>query len=337
VTRYAFIFAVVFAVLGIGPAAQVRAQDPSRPAPSVPAPPFTVVAEGSYSAVAGSALIEAFDRSMQELDAAPEQLTPTDVKNATFRRRLLELRLLMDFGAFAYDPSLLETFRDIVDDPYERVGSYQDVDVTQELLMTQVRSDIVGVRLVKMNVALATLRSPTVRQMMRDFLAASSSSIRGLEPNDVPTLWTIAGQTPSDQLDATGNAALLGASALAGIQGSNPFISDVFDPVQEEHFHDVRKGIRATLLLMNMFPDTQRALVGTAEPLFALVSQYGDVNDAFIAYRMALTLGLSQDAPAAYLRSEFVKAQARQQVVLDSQSISALIDRLNAVQDAHRR
>jgi hypothetical protein len=91
------------------------------------------------------------------------------------------------------------------------------------------------------------------------------------------------------------------------------------------------------LLLMNMFPDTSRALVGTAEPLFALVSQYGDVNDAFIAYRLAPTLGLSPDESAALVRSEFIKAQARQQAVVDAHSFDALIARLQQVQQQHRR
>ena len=274
---------------------------------------------------------------MEELDAAPEQLTPTDVKNASFRRRLLELRLLMDFGAYAYDPVLLDTFRDVVDDPYERVGSYQDVDVTQELLKTQITPDIVGARLVKMNVALAALRSPSVRQMMRDFLAAPSGSIRSLGPNETPLLWQTAQQTPTTRLDAVGNAALLGSSVLANIQASDPFIADVFDPVQEAHFHDVRKGIRSILLLMNMFPETREAMIGTAEPLFSLVSQYGDVNDAFIAYRMAPQLGISSDEPATYLRDEFTKAQARQEVVMQAQSFNALIARLQAVQADHQR
>ena len=334
-SRYALICGLVVILLTAVPSPAALAQG-GQP-PSVPAPTVTIDGNGPYTAVVATALVEAFDRAMQELDAAPERITPTEVKNASFRRRLLELRLLMDYGAFAYDPVLLDTFRDIVDDPYERVGSYQDVDVTQTLLQTQVRSEIVSVRLVKMNVALATLRSPSVRQMMRDFLAAPSSSIRALAPEETPLLWKAAQQTPSNQLDAVGNAALLGASALAGIQGSNPFISDVFDPVQEEHFHDVRKGIRSVLLLMNMFPETRQAMIGSAEPLFSLVSQYGDVNDAFIAYRMAPMLGINSDAHASYLRSEFVKAQARQQVVVDSQSFNALIARLSAVQADHQR
>ena len=333
--RFALVFGLIQLMLTGAPTGSVLAQG-GQP-PSVPAPTVIIDGNGPYAAVAGSALVERFDRAMAELDAAPEQLSPTDVKNASFRRRLLELRLLMDFGAYAYDPVLLDTFRDVVDDPYERVGSYQDVDVTQELLNTQVRPDIVSARLVKMNVALAALRSPSVRQLMRDFLAAPSGSIRSLGPDVTPLLWQTAQQTPSDQLDGVGNAALLGSSVLANIQASDPFIADVFDPVQEAHFHDVRKGIRSILLLMNMFPETREALIGTAEPLFSLVSQYGDVNDAFIAYRLAPTLGISGDAPAAYLRDEFAKAQARQEVVVQAQSFNALVARLQAVQAGHQR
>jgi hypothetical protein len=188
-----------------------------------------------------------------------------------------------------------------------------------------------------MNVALAALRSPTVRPIMRSFLASPSGPVRTLAPKDTPRLWDLAGQSPSDQLDAIGNAALMGASTLAGIQTSGPFVSDVFDPAQEAHFHDVRKGTRSILLLMNMFPDTRKALPGTAEPLFALVSQYGNVNDAFTAYRLAPTLGLGQDASAAYLRGEFSKAQARQQVVVDSRSYDTLIGRLSDIQHQHQR
>jgi hypothetical protein len=334
--RYLIVVALTIAVLIGAPAGPARAQGDGN-APAIPQSPVTITATGSYADVVGQALPAAFDRAMQELDAASDQITPTEVKDATFRRRLLELRLLMDYGAFAYDPSLLDTFRKLVDNAYEEVGAYQDVDVIQELLNTQVRPDIVSERQIRMNVALASLRSQTVRSLMRDFLASPSQSIRGLDPNDVPLLWTVAQQVPTNDLDGIGNAALLGASALAGIQGSNPYVADVFDPVQEAHFHDTRKGIRSALLLMNMFPDLRGALEGGAETLFSMVSQYGDVNDAFTAYRIAPTLGVPQDASAAYLRDEFSKAQARQQAVSDADAFNATISALSQVQQQHRR
>jgi len=207
----------------------------------------------------------------------------------------------------------------------------------QELLRAPITPDIMNVRQIRMNVALSSLRSPSVRSVMRAFLASPSSSIRIRDGKDVPRLWNTGGQAPTDQLDGVGNAAMFGASALAGIQASGPFVADVFDPVQEAHFHDIRKGTRAILLLMNMFPDTSKVLAGSAEPLFALVSQYGDVNDAFTAYRLAPTLGVGQDAPAAFLRGEFTKAQARQQAVVDAHSFDAVIARLQQVQQQHQR
>ena len=59
--------------------------------------------------------------------------------------------------------------------------------------------------------------------------------------------------------------------------------------------------------------------------------------DAFIAYRLAPTLGLSSDGAASYLRDEFAKAQARQEAVVQAQSFNALIGRLQAVQADHQR
>jgi hypothetical protein len=329
--------ALLLAVITAAPAGSTYAQGSGTQQPAIPTSPVTISATGSYADVAGPALTEAFDRTMQELDAWPDQASPTDVKNATLRRRLLELRILMDYGAYLYDPNLMGTFRSLVDDAYERVGLYQDLDVVQTILQTPIKPDIVNVRQIRMNVALAALRSPNIRSIMRGFLAAPSSSILTLAPKDTPRLWEIAGQTPGPQLDGIGTAAQFGASALAGIQTSGPFVSDVFDPVQEAHFHDVRKGTRSILLLMNMLPDTRKTLPGAAEPLFSLVSQYGDVNDAFTAYRLAPTLGLGQDASAAFLRGEFTKAQARQQVVVDQHSFDTLIGRLNQVQQQHQR
>lgn len=335
-SRYILIVALLLAALVAGPTGQSFAQGGANQQPVVPPSPVTIAATGSYADVASTALTEAFDRTMSELDGWPEQASPTDVKNATFRRRLLELRILMDYGAYVYDPNLMGTFRSLVDDAYERVGLYQDLDVIQTILATPVKPGIVNVRQIRMNVALATLRSPSIRSIMRGFLAAPMKSPISLAPKDTPRLWEIAGQTPGDQLDGVGTAALFGASALAGIQASGPFVSDVFDPVQEAHFHDVRKGTRSILLLMNMIPETRKTLPGAAEPLFSLVSQYGDVNDAFTAYRMAPTLGIGQDASATFLRGEFTKAQARQQVVVDQHSFDAVINRLNDVKNQHQ-
>jgi len=298
---------------------------------------ITVDGNGTYLATAAPALTGAFARAMQELDTFPEQTTPGDVKDNTFRRRLLELRLLMDFEAYAYDPVLLHTFRKVIDDAYEQVGDFQDVDVTEQILGAPVRADVVNQRLIKMNVVLASLRTATVRSAMRDFLASPSPSIQTLDPDDTPRLWKLAQMTPSTQLDGVGNAAMLATGVFRKLQGGSIFVADIFDRPQEIQFHATRKDIRSTLLILLMFVPTRDATRGQSEPLWALVSQYGDVNDTVVAWRTATSYGGPVDVGANAIRVEFSKAQMRQQAVLDGKSFDGMIGTLNGVQQAHQR
>lgn len=319
---------VGFALL---PASKVFAQG----GPDNRAPTVTISEGGAYVQVAGAAVVAAFDRAMGELDGFSEGIRAEQARDASFRRRLLELRLLMDLYAYAYDPEPLSTYRELVDDAYERVGGYQDIPVVSGLLSVGFPQDLVSLRQLRMNVALAGPRSYTVREPMKAFLGAPTGAIYNLSGKDVPRIWTFAGQTPTNELDSVGNAARMAASALAGIQASGPFIADVFDPVQEAHFHDVRKSIRSVLLLMQMFPDTRAAIQPIAEPMFQLISQYGDVNDAFIAYRLAPRLGANQGAAADFLRAEFVKAQRRQSAVSEQRTFENLVHALSLVQERH--
>lgn len=298
-------------------------------------PTVTINEGGSYSQVAAPATVAAFDRAMGELDGFSEGIRPEQARESSFRRRLLELRLLLDLFAYAYDPEPLGTYRELVDDAYERVGGYQDIPVISTLLSTSFRPDLVSLRQLRMNVPLAALRSGVVRESMKGFLSSPTGSIYNLSGKDVPRIWVFAGQTPTNDFDAVGNAARMGASALAGIRASGPFVADIFDPVQEAHFHDVRKSVRSVLLLMQMFPDTRPVIQNSAEPMFQLVSQYGDVNDAFVAYRIAPALGANQGAAGDYLRGEFVKAQRRQDAVNEQRTFDALIGGLSQVQDRH--
>jgi hypothetical protein len=298
---------------------------------------FTVDGSGTYLSMAGPALTGAFDRAMQELDGFPEQTTPDAVKSSTFRRRLLELRVMMDLEAYAYDPILLHTFRKAVDDAYEQVGDFQDVSVIQQILGAPVRDDVVNQRLIKMNVVLASLRTNTVRSAMRNFLASPSSSLQTLSPGDTPRLWTLAGITPNEQLDGAGNASLLASAVFSHLQGGDIFVSDIFDKTQEAQFHATRKDVRSTLLIVLAFQPSRDATRGTSEPLWSLVSQYGDTNDAVVAWRTAQNYGGPVDTGANAVRSEFTMAQGQQQAVLDAKSFGAMIGALNNVQNSHRR
>src|SRR4051794_155599 len=80
---------------------------PAAHAQAAPSPKDTPIAvgegAGTYTQAAAPSLTGAFDRVIGELDAAPAGPTPKQVKDLSFRRRFLELRLLMDLNAFAYD------------------------------------------------------------------------------------------------------------------------------------------------------------------------------------------------------------------------------------------
>jgi hypothetical protein len=321
-----------FALLPSTPVRNVFAQS----GPDNRTPTFTIGETGSYSQVAGPAVVAAFDRMMGELDGFSEGVRPEAARESVFRRRVLELRLLMDLFAYAYDPEPLGTYRELVDDAYERVGGYQDIPVISGLLSTSFRSDLVSLRQLRMNVALAALRSSAVREPMKAFLGSPTGSLFQLSGKDIPRIWVFSGQTPTNDFDAVGNMARMGASALAGIQASGPFVQDIFNPEQEAHFHDVRKSVRSVLLISQMFPDTRAAIQPIAEPMFQLISQYGDVNDAFVAYRIAPALGANQGAAGEYLRAEFVKAQRRQEAVAQQRTFENLTGALSQVQDRHR-
>jgi hypothetical protein len=334
----AAITCTLMTALLFGPLVDTGHAQTSTDAPAA-GPPDGIVADqaATYSTVAAPTLLSALDRAGQELDAFPGQPTPSEVKALTFRRRLLELRLLMDFGAFAYDPVLMGMFRDTIDDAYEQIGTYQDLSVVQDILKTSPPTTLVGQRAVRMTIALAPLRAPEVRAAMQDMFSGPSTEIRSLAAKDVPRLWSLAQTSPSQDLDAVGNVALLGASLLRGLQGPDIFVADIFDPQQETRFHDVRKALRSLLLLVQMFPDTRDATQAVREPLADLVSQYGDVNDAIVAYRTAQAFGGNVDLAVEDLRKEFAKAQARQELVVSERSFDAMIASLTTVQETHRR
>src|SRR3954449_10308122 len=67
--------------------------------------------EGRYEPAAAVELQGALDRLTGELDAVPMDPTPDQVRAATFRRRILELRLLMDLNSFAYDRPKMNAIR----------------------------------------------------------------------------------------------------------------------------------------------------------------------------------------------------------------------------------
>lgn len=330
--RAFLVAATLVALLSTPVAAVTHAQTPT-PAPA------TVAGDGAgrYLEAAPVQLRWALDRALAELDAAPPVPTPEQVKSASFRRRILELRLLMDLNAFAYEPTTMEVFREIVDEAYEAIGQYQDLHVTQEITGQAPRQELVDQRLRLMAIRLETLRAGGVREAMRGFFARPEATMVQLTAGQVPLIWTIAGVRPSQQLDGVGNLALLSQAVLRNLQTQGLPVGDIFDPVQEERFHDVRKALRSIMILTDMFSATRDATADARAPLMELVGDYGDVNDLIVAYHAARALGANVEPVATALREEFAEAQAQQQLVQEMRAIQQMLDRLWTVEQSHRR
>jgi hypothetical protein len=62
-----------------------------------------------------------------EVRKLPPTVNPEQMKSSDLRKRLLDLRLMMDFNAFLYDPDRLEPMRDQVDVAYEAIGQFKDL------------------------------------------------------------------------------------------------------------------------------------------------------------------------------------------------------------------
>ena len=167
--RVASLLLAVFMLAALPPAGAWAQANPKDTSP--------VVGEGAgtYTQAAAASTVGAFDRLFGELDAVPGDVTPQQVKDASWRRRILELRLQMDFNAFAYDKDKLKSFRDIVDRAYEATGVYQDAADSGREIGQPLPPEVVAQRLSEMNDALGPLRDG--RGQLRQFLADRKSVV----------------------------------------------------------------------------------------------------------------------------------------------------------------
>jgi hypothetical protein len=285
---------------------------------------------------APSCLLNALRQACAELDALPWWPTPGQVRACELRRRLLDLRLLMDFNAFVYDPRLLKVYRGAIDVAYETLGAYKDVDVAEEVLGEALHPDLVERRLLKMNLALAPLRSPELRQALAGFLAAPSPILHLPSRKDVPRLWALAQAFPSKENDPVGNLAQLGHHLLRHLRAQIHTVTDICDPEQQERLHDVRKAARSIVILDHLLA----AALGGAEdflaPLRTVLSSYCDVQDCVVAYQAARVIGHRVDECEDTLRATFADAQAEVQQVLEDGSYDRLIQRLRLLEQERR-
>jgi hypothetical protein len=296
--------------------------------------PVTGGGLGRYVGAAPTELQGALDKLTAELDAVPLDATPEQIRAATFRRRILELRLLMDLNSFAYERPKLNEFRADIDAPYEAVGRYQDLPMIQKALGTDLDPQVIQNYRTEMNDALGPLRDQGIRAAMREFFAHPLASVRSKQGG--PGLWDISGTRAAEAFDATGNAALMESGIVNELQGSDIGVVDIFDPSQETQLHLVRKRLRSVLLLATLFPATGDAIQDVRKPLDDLVSAYGDVNDAYTIYTFARNSGMNADEVANTVRDDFAHAQAVKDQVVQTHALDALAIALNSVRDSHR-
>jgi len=288
----------------------------------------------AYSRQAAAALISQFDRTMGEIDGVPNAPTSAEVKDMTFRRRLLELRILMDTNSFIYNHDLMKANRDIVDGAYQAVGEYQDISVNEKLLSVDVPPDIENARLNQMNEMLDPLRDQGTRSSMRAFFSDPRPTVRSSAGS--PRLWDDAGTRASDSFDQVGNASLLGASILRNLAGQDLGVADIFNPDQVVQFHAVRKELRSVVVLATLFPEMNDSIQDVAKPLADFVSHYGDTHDAYDARELAKQIGVDLGPISDKLSKEFSQAQDAKNVVVSQNALNVAADRLERVRDAHR-
>jgi hypothetical protein len=328
-TRRVAAWLLVVMLLVSWPTAGVQAQ--GRPNDTSP-----VVGGGAglYLQAAAPSVVGAFDRAISELDAAPPNASPKEVSDLSFRRRILELRLLMDFNSFAYDRGDMRPYREMVDHAYEAIGVYQDIADFEKELGAPVPTQVVAQRQAEMNEALVPLRNGTTRGQLRQFLA---TPLRTLRQGGGPGLWDITGSSPSNAFDAVGNAAEFQSGIIRNLQNSDIGVTDIFDESQALHFHEIRKQMRNVVILSAMYPPISDNTREAVAALTELVGDYGDTLEAYNSYVFAQQVGMDTEKAAAETRREFERAQMIKDQFIANGALDTMARRLNEVRDAHRR
>jgi CHAD domain len=267
-----------------------------------------------------------------EADLLGRNPSPEEMKSSNLRKRLLDLRLMLDFNAYLFDPSFLDDIRGQVDESYEKVGLYKDLFDQSKLTGLPIDSKEQARRLKDMNDSLTWLRDPAERRAMDELVHRSERKILHLNDKETPRLWKIADVTPNSGQSSLATVALLSANILTNLQRDGLLVDDILDPDQEAHFHDVRKALRSALVLVDMFPTGSDIVGDKREPLAKLVDAFGDVNDASIAYHDAEDSDADLDERRDDLVKEYQKAQKLAQAIQAQGQLDAFVDSLTPLQ-----
>jgi hypothetical protein len=267
-----------------------------------------------------------------EVRKLPAHPRPEQMKASELRKRLLDLRLMLDFNAFLYEPDRLEQMRDQVDAAYEAIGQFKDLFDQSELTGDPIDATEEATRGAAMMASLEWLKNDEQRQVFLAFLKAPSGEIHDLKKKDQPKLWRVADVTPRADQSALAIAALVGGNGLTNLQHDGLLVDDILDADQEADFHDVRKALRSILVLIDMFPTAEDVVGDKREPLAKLVDAFGDVNDASIAYHDAQATGRDVRERRDDLAKEYKQARALAKALVEQGQLNEYIARLTSLQ-----
>ena len=320
----------MFAALWHVPVAS--AQYPTEPGPDGTPQFDRTVERRAYMSAASDEVLTYALLVQQEAEKLPANPSPDQMKSSKLRKRLLDLRLMLDFNAYLFDPSFLESIRDKVDEAYETVGLYKDLFDQSELTGLPIDSKEQKKRADAMNDALTWLRDPAERRAMSELLHQSEQKILHLNNKETPRLWHIAEVTPVAGQSSLATVALLCSNVLTNLQRDGLLVDDILDADQEAQFHDVRKALRSVLVLVDMFPTGSDIVGDKREPLANLVDAYGDVNDASIAYHDAEESGIDVDQRHEDLIKAYKKARRMVDEIEAAGQLREYVNRLTPLQ-----
>jgi hypothetical protein len=313
-------------------ATPVGAQLTTQPGPDGTPQFDRAIERRTYLRAGPDALLTYANVVYQEVRALPDGASPEQTKGSNLRKRLLDLRLMMDFNAFLYDPDGLEPLRDRVDAAYEAIGDYKDLFDQAKLTGEPIDPAEQARRAAAMNASLEWLRNDEQRQVFLTFIRQPEHELRDLSSKRQPRLWRLADVTPDGSKSSLSVVAQLSGNGLANLLHDGLAVDDILDPDQEARFHDVRKALRSILVLVDMFPTAADVVGEQREPLARLVDAYGDVNDASIAYRDALEAGHHEDDRQDDLVKTYQKARKLARDLVESGELSAYVARLTPLQ-----
>ncbi|MFN8635958.1 MAG: hypothetical protein U0893_19085 [Chloroflexota bacterium] len=312
-------------------------QDGARQIVTQPGPDGTpqfdrAIERRTYQQAAPDALLTYATVVYDEVRKIPQNVNPEQMKSSDLRKRLLDLRLMLDFNAFLYDPDRLEQLRGQVDAAYEAIGQFKDLSDQAKLTGQPIDPDEQSARGAAMIASLEWLRNTQQRQAFLQFVKQPKAELVDLRKKDQPRLWRNADVTPDADKSALAIVALVSGNGLANLVHDGLLVDDILDPDQEADFHDVRKALRSILVLVDMFPTAQDVVGDAREPLAKLVDAYGEVNDASIAYHEAQDAGRDTGELRDDLVKEYKQARRLAQDLVDGGQLKAYIARLTPLQ-----